>query len=107
MGTKNADYCRTWYQKNRAKRRAQLAEQQRENRRRYAEYKATLSCERCGFSHPAALHFHHKDPNQKAFGVADGVKSMSWERLLSEIQKCEVLCANCHAIQHYTAPSVV
>ena len=39
------------------------------NKRKYSwlfKYKATLSCERCGFNeHPAAIQFHHRDPHIK------------------------------------------
>lgn len=68
----------------------------------FKEYKSSLSCARRGFSHPAALQFHHLSSENKEFevsrmaGTGFGIKS-----ILEEIEKCEVLCANCHAIEHY------
>lgn len=56
-------------------------------------------CQRCGYSRcAAALHFHHRNPNEKEFTFAN--YSRSWERLRTEIEKCELLCANCHTEVH-------
>ena len=69
--------------------------------KKYAwNYKAERSCE-CGQSHPAALQFHHRDPTTKLFDIASGHKAKSVIRLQEEIDKCDILCANCHAIHHY------
>lgn len=67
----------------------------------YAEYKATLSCSSCGFNHPAALQFHHIDPSTKKSEVSSMVASaISRKTIIKEIEKCIVLCANCHMILH-------
>jgi hypothetical protein len=72
------------------------------NRRKwFYDIKAELKCERCGFNHPAALDFHHKDPTQKSFGISAN-KHIGKEKILKEIEKCEVLCSNCHRIEHAT-----
>lgn len=64
-------------------------------------YKKTRYCERCGESHPACLQFHHRDPTQKAFELSKVTyKTYSRERIMAEVAKCDVLCANCHAIEH-------
>jgi DNA-binding CsgD family transcriptional regulator len=56
------------------------------------------SCERCGYdSSPAALQFHHRDPAEKAFGLAESGVARSLERCREEARKCALLCANCHA----------
>lgn len=66
------------------------------------EYKQTLICERCSESHPACLDFHHIDPKQKQ----DVIKlRRSISSLKKEIQKCIVLCANCHRKEHYKGGS--
>jgi len=68
----------------------------------YKALKSGLRCERCGFSHPAALHFHHTHPTTKEFGLAAAVRrGFSEARIQAEIAKCVVLCANCHAIEHH------
>ena len=60
------------------------------------------ACSKCGYSsNLAALHFHHKDSTQKNFKL--GLRILSnkkMESILEEVQKCELLCANCHAEEH-------
>lgn len=58
------------------------------------------SCKRCGYNkRPEALEFHHKDPDEKDFGIG-GSYNLSWKRIIKELQKCILLCANCHAEIH-------
>jgi hypothetical protein len=65
-------------------------------------YKKMLMCERCGFADFRALQFHHHGNDEKAFNVADMVRSVSSiESVKREIDKCIVLCSNCHQIEHY------
>ncbi len=67
----------------------------------YGELKSTLVCARCPEAHPACLQFHHADPSKKELSVAEAVRrGWSRERILAELAKCEVLCANCHAKHH-------
>lgn len=68
----------------------------------YNEYKTTLSCQICGEDHPACLDFHHRDPREKEVSVGAAVRH-SRAKLLREIAKCDVLCANCHRKHHATA----
>lgn len=62
------------------------------------------SCVRpgCGYNeHPAALQFHHRDPTTKLFSMFRAVRNpskYSWDDILSELDKCDLLCANCHFI---------
>lgn len=68
----------------------------------YQEIKSNLKCKTCGESHPACLHFHHKDSSSKSGNISDMVRRMlSKKTILDEIAKCEVLCANCHAKLHF------
>ena len=62
-------------------------------------YKTFCGCKTCGFNkHPVALQLNHKDPMQKTGVISDMVRNVGWAKLKEEIRKCEVLCANCHAI---------
>lgn len=55
---------------------------------------------RCGYdAHPAALEFHHKDPSLKSFEI-NIVANKAWESIKAEILKCELLCSNCHRVEH-------
>lgn len=62
------------------------------------EYKGGC-CERCGYNKSIeALQFHHLDPNEKDFAIS--AKSYSFERLKKEVDKCIMVCANCHIEIH-------
>jgi hypothetical protein len=63
-------------------------------------------CMRCGFADTRALAFHHRDPGMKEFTISGQGRVVSEERFQAEIAKCDVLCANCHAIEHYDQQSV-
>ncbi|HVG21805.1 MAG TPA: HNH endonuclease signature motif containing protein [Blastocatellia bacterium] len=47
-----------------------------------------------------ALEFHHLDPTQKDFGISKKGYTRSWEKVKNEIDKCLLLCANCHREFH-------
>lgn len=63
-------------------------------------------CTRCNENHPAALDFHHRDRTQKDLCVSD-IVTFGWSkaRIKSEIDKCDILCANCHRKEHNTYSS--
>ena len=98
---KNKEYSRKDYLANYAKRREQLNTRRRELKKKWDEYKATLSCTKCGFNHHAALDFHHEDPTEKEYNVNRLVSDGRFKKAYEEIKKCIVLCANCHRIHHY------
>ena len=57
-------------------------------------------CLECGYSKcPAALEFHHRDPTQKDFGIGSG-SALGWGKIQTELDKCDLLCANCHREEH-------
>jgi len=100
---RNSTYARRYW-KNNPKMRADQAvkEQTRfdELRRWYREFKKNRGCSRCPERHPSCLTFHHlgdKDMDVSRL-VEDG---RSKEGILAEIAKCIVLCANCHAKEHW------
>ena len=63
------------------------------------------SCLACGYSRTeVALCFHHRDPAEKEFGV--GGVTTSWARVQVEVDKCDLLCLNCHAEEHDRIPAV-
>ena len=47
-----------------------------------------------------ALEFHHLDPTQKDFGISHKGYTRSWEKVKEEVDKCIMLCANCHREFH-------
>jgi hypothetical protein len=62
------------------------------------EYKGGR-CEICGYDKcMRALSFHHKNPNEKDFSISG--KSLSFEKLRGEVDKCMLVCSNCHSEIH-------
>lgn len=59
-------------------------------------------CKKCGEKHFAALSFHHRDPSQKSHDVSRLIqKVVNWEVIKEEIDKCDLLCENCHRKLHF------
>ena len=57
-------------------------------------------CERCSYNKsPRALEFHHLNPEEKDFGISK-VLTRSIQSLKDEVDKCILLCSNCHAEIH-------
>lgn len=66
------------------------------------EYIGQSKCLSCGFTDQRALCFHHRVPSEKSFAIKFGLThSYSMSKLRAEARKCDVLCANCHALHHY------
>ena len=58
-------------------------------------------CELCGYDRcEEALEFHHADSSKKEFGISQAGLTRSWERVKGEIEKCILVCANCHRELH-------
>ena len=58
-------------------------------------------CELCGYSkYIGALEFHHLNPDEKEFNISHDGKTRSWEKIKVELDKCMLLCANCHREIH-------
>lgn len=57
-------------------------------------------CKKCGDTRTWVLDFHHKNPSEKDFTVAK-LKKSNKDVIKQEIDKCIVLCANCHREFHY------
>lgn len=66
-------------------------------RARWARYKVRMGCQECGYSeHPSALDFHHTNPDEKEGRISEMLNTASPEKTREEVEKCVVLCANCH-----------
>lgn len=98
-------YHEGWYAQNGDHRRQQVRDRRRKLKQRYRAYKETLSCCECGHSgkdNAWSLDFDHIDPDNKVASVSHLVTSgYGWERVMEEIEKCRVLCANCHRKKGY------
>lgn len=95
-------YKRNWYSTNKEKVKDEVLNRRETAKKWYAEFKSGLSCSRCGENHPACLDFHHKDPTQKDVALAQAVANgWSIDSILKEVEKCDILCSNCHRKLHY------
>jgi len=98
------EWNRQFYLANKASEYKRIRARRIELREWLDKYKSKLRCITCGEKHPACLDFHHKNAKTKDFNVAV-VKGWGYgkERILREIEKCMVICANCHRKVHYEA----
>ena len=64
------------------------------------EYQLKMGCADCGYKeHPAALEFDHRPGTEKLFNIGEKMGVYSRPKLWAEIEKCDVVCANCHNIR--------
>lgn len=93
-------YGREHYQRNRPAYLAK-ADRRREVERPKVralidEYLRDHPCVECGCSDITVLEFDHRDPSEKDLAVGELARISEWPRILREIEKCDVRCANCH-----------
>jgi len=76
------------------------------NKQIILEYKKLDGCEMCGYNkHPRALEFHHNNEDEKLFMISKirkrfhNINDLS-KSITDELDKCQILCANCHRMQH-------
>lgn len=60
-------------------------------------------CQKCGYNkNIASLTFHHIDPKLKLFSIqARNISNYNFQKVLAEVDKCDLLCHNCHHETHY------
>ena len=98
---KHKEYSREHYLKTQEVVKQRTQERIRGNKKVWDAFKGTLKCTKCGFSHAAALDFHHVDPAEKEYSISALVSNKSFTKAMKEVKKCIVLCANCHRIHHH------
>ncbi len=82
-------------ERTRKARRERQSRIRRHNHQQLLRHFADHPCVDCGEDDHVVLTFDHVR-GEKRFTIADRLHTMRWERLLDEIAKCEVVCANCH-----------
>jgi len=94
------EYKRAYTDENREHIYSKQKERQRNNKRKAIEHLGG-KCSKCNNVYPEYVYdFHHKDPSEKEKSIAR-MLSRKWDRLKVEIDKCVLLCANCHRIVHH------
>lgn len=93
-----AKYHRKHYEENRAmyiaKASARTNRILEERWKLMLEYLRDNPCVDCGESDPVVLEFDHLQ--DKEFDISSGLRNRSWVSVLVELEKCEVVCGNCH-----------
>ena len=106
-----SDYSKAYYQANKNKwkkdydkdkQNALNNKTKQRNRKFVNEYKLRHGCKVCGYNKSAAsLHFHHREPSTKVMAVA---RLSNWsyglDTIKEEMDKCDLICANCHGELH-------
>ncbi|HWH16368.1 MAG TPA: hypothetical protein VNU25_02180 [Candidatus Paceibacterota bacterium] len=89
-----------WYPRNKEKHLSYVRSNKLRVARFLDEYKREHACVDCGFpgkEFPFVLDFDHADPGLKSFTIGSwSRKVLSIEAIRKEIEKCELVCANCH-----------
>ena len=76
-------------------------DRQRLLKQKCVEYKGGR-CVECGYNKClGALEFHHLDPTQKDFAIGDFKLKFFSDTIKKELDKCDLLCSNCHREKHY------
>jgi hypothetical protein len=97
-----SESSRKHYLKNYVVRRAEIKRRMQSAIRFVQGYKAASECLRCFESTPCCLDFHHRDPKLKVMEIATMPRrGCSIRNIVAEIEKCDILCANCHRKFHH------
>jgi len=92
---------KSWVENNWERKLAQQTDRRSQLLTQLREFKRTAGCRCCPETEPVCLELHHLDPNEKEIDPSSMVsQGWSWERMKSEIDKCVVLCSNCHKKVH-------
>jgi hypothetical protein len=95
------DYGKAHYQANKSRYVANAARVKKATRlaRTWCllEYFEVHPCADCGESDPVVLEFDHL--RDKEFNVCKGFEERAWSSVVAEIEKCDVVCANCHRVR--------
>lgn len=89
-----------WRQENREYVRTKQREMKRQRKIEAIDYLGGV-CKRCNQQqHPAVFEFHHRNPDEKDRDPSK-LLGLSWEKIVQELDKCDLLCANCHRLTHH------
>ena len=90
-------------EKSRKDRQAAVERFRKNRKLKLLECKGGMQCSRCPYNKPIpdVYEFHHRDPSEKDPTWGKMISNNHrLEALLDEIEKCDLLCANCHREVH-------
>ena len=97
----NKEALKSHYRRNKEKYKERNNKKREQLRKDFQKFKETLSCTKCDEDRWWVLDFHHRDPKMKDGYVGRFFIENSKDRFEKELEKCDVLCANCHRDAHY------
>ena len=96
------EYASRYYQANKEAARIRTNRSRARYSKEFTDFKSRLACIKCGFNNYVALDFHHVVPDPANEKITDLIRAGRVDFAMEEIMnKCIVLCANCHRIHHY------
>lgn len=97
----NKQYLRQHYLNNKDYYRAKAKKSEEFISHVISSIKANTPCEDCkSYYDPICMDFDHLEQNEKLYNVSKGICfGYSLFRILKEIDKCEIVCANCHRLR--------
>lgn len=100
-----SEYAAEYYVRNRARRVGYNRRQREKTVAFYRELKKGQPCADCGrIFHPSAMQWDHRPDSVKVDDVSR-MYGLSRDKVLAEIEKCDLVCANCHAVRTYARKS--
>ena len=91
-----------WVANNRNAVNRDQQDRKQNNKRKAIELKGSM-CKHCGleydYTNAAVFDLHHLNPNEKEYKPSSLFR-MSWEVIEKELNKCILLCSNCHRLEH-------
>lgn len=98
---KCAEKAKLWRENNKEYIKIKQREDKRKRKEQAIDYLGG-KCHSCGGTfHPAIFEFHHIDPTTKGDKDPSKCLSLSWQKLQIELDKCILVCANCHRLIHH------
>jgi hypothetical protein len=97
----NKEKIKKWRQKTKTQRKEYKKNYYQLKANFVLEYKKDKKCINCGYKeHPEILQFHHTK-GDKSFSVGSGIGNKKNETIKKEMDKCILLCPNCHFLLHF------
>jgi hypothetical protein len=98
--SQNVEYQKLYYLKYKEKYLEGQRKRRDYKRDLLIEVKSKAKCKICGENNPICLDFHHRDQSKKIATVSSIVHHYGVKKVMEEIAKCDILCANCHRKTH-------
>jgi hypothetical protein len=91
---------KAWYEKNKELTYSRSLKTKEKRKNIVRKIKESSPCMDCKTFYPYyIMHFDHLEPSEKVSKVSTIIHSSSLDKIIKEIEKCELVCANCHSIR--------